>query len=378
MRAAALLCVASAAAEILHVGPKQRFTTPCQALRSAPPGATIEIEPGDYRGDVCGINAPNLTIRGIGGRRPHIQAAGRSYDAKGIWVLESNAANTTIENIEFSGAAVADRNGAGIRVSEGLGVTIRNCHFHDNETGILTAPAPNADVRIEYSIFENNGYGDGLSHNVYVHRARRLIFRGNYSRRANVGQLLKTRARENWIVANRLTQEDGAGSKEIDIAEGGEAYVLGNIIQQGIQSEHRSMLAYVTETPNPHYPHHHLLVLNNTLINQALDGTFVSIGQGVTEPVELVNNVFVGPGVWCSQRTASFRRNLGAIRGIGFGSLQAGTQAIDYGEANPSIPPVQYRHPACLEIRVLKGNPDAGAYEFGGGGALQDAPARCR
>ena len=154
--------------------------------------------------------------------------------------------------------------------------------------------------------------------------------------------------------------------------------MLGNIIQQGMQSEHRSMVAYVTEEPNPRYPHHHLLVLNNTLINQALDGSFVSIGKGVTEPVQLVNNVFVGPGVWCSQRTASFRHNLGAIRGIGFGPTQAATEPIDYGEANPSIPPVQYRHPACLETRVLRGNPDAGAYEFGGGVVLPDAPARCR
>lgn len=378
MRVAVLLCVAAATAATLHVGPKHRFAIPCQALRSASPGDTIEIEPGDYRGDVCGISVPNLTIRGIGEKRPHIQAAGRSFDGKGIWVLTPAAANTRIENLEFSGAVVPDRNGAGIRVSEGLSVTIRNCHFHDNQTGILTAPAPDAEVRIEYSIFENNGYGDGLSHNVYVHEARRLVFRGNYSRRAKVGQLLKTRARENWIVANRLTQEDGTGSKEIDIAEGGEAYVLGNIVQQGMQSEHRSMVAYVTEEPNPQYPHHRLLVLNNTLINQALDGTFVSIGKGVTEPVRLVNNVFVGPGVWCNQRTANFRHNLGAIRGIGFGPLHAATEAIDYGEANPSIPPVQYRHPACLETRVLRGNPDAGAYEFGGGIVLPDAPARCR
>lgn len=378
MRFAALLCVATAAAATLHVGPKQRFTTPCQAIRSATAGATIEIEPGDYRGDVCGISAPNLTIRGVGDRRPHIEAAGRNYDGKGIWVLEQAAANTKIENIEFSGAVVPDRNGAGIRVSEGLSVTIRNCHFHNNQTGILTAPAPSADVRIEYSIFEDNGYGDGLSHNVYVHEARRLIFRGNYSRRAKVGQLLKTRARENWIVANRLTQEDGTGSKEIDIAEGGEAYVLGNVIQQGMQSEHRSMVAYVTEEKNATYPHHRLMLVNNTLINQALDGTFVAVGQGVTQPVQLVNNVFVGPGVWCNQRTANFRHNLGLARGIGLGPLEGSTQAIDYGEANINIPPVQYRHPACLASRASQGNPDAGAYEFGGGVVLPDAPARCR
>lgn len=41
-----------------------------------------------------------------------------------------------MEWIEFSGATVPDKNGAGIR-QEGVPLTVRHCRFHDNENCIL-------------------------------------------------------------------------------------------------------------------------------------------------------------------------------------------------------------------------------------------------
>ena len=61
----------------------------------------------------------------------------------------------TIENIEFSGAQVADKNDAGIRF-EGAGLTIRNSHFHDNEMGIMVNENPDSDIIIEESEFNDN------------------------------------------------------------------------------------------------------------------------------------------------------------------------------------------------------------------------------
>jgi hypothetical protein len=64
---------------------------------------------------------------------------------KGIWVISGN--DTVVENIEFSGAAVPDANGAGIRF-EGVNLTVRNCYFHHNQNGILTrVPIPPSVVR---------------------------------------------------------------------------------------------------------------------------------------------------------------------------------------------------------------------------------------
>jgi hypothetical protein len=69
-----------------------------------------------------------------------------------------------VENIEFSGAAVPDHNGAGIRLDE-TGLIVRSCYFHNNENGILTSNPYAGDILIEYSEFAANGYGDGYTHN---------------------------------------------------------------------------------------------------------------------------------------------------------------------------------------------------------------------
>ena len=48
---------------------------------------TVEIDAScTYRGDVCGISASNLTIRGVNGR-PKIDAAGANAMGKGTWVV---------------------------------------------------------------------------------------------------------------------------------------------------------------------------------------------------------------------------------------------------------------------------------------------------
>src|SRR6185436_16623544 len=134
------------------VGPGKTYAKPCAAIAAAQDSDVIEIDAaGDYAGDVCAIARSNLTLRGVGGRA-HIDAAGKAYGGKGIWVIQG--ANTTVENIELSGAKVPDLNGAGIR-QEGAGLVVRNCVFHDNEDGILSGSG--GEILIEGSEFANNG-----------------------------------------------------------------------------------------------------------------------------------------------------------------------------------------------------------------------------
>src|SRR5436190_2290017 len=101
-----------ARAAILHVGPGQQYVNPCGALAAASPGDTIQIDAsGDYAGDVCRWATNDLTIAGVNGR-PRIDAAGAIVDGRAIWLISGN--NTTVENIEFSGASGPDHNGAAI------------------------------------------------------------------------------------------------------------------------------------------------------------------------------------------------------------------------------------------------------------------------
>ena len=280
----------SAEPALLRVGPARQLARPSDAARVARNGDIVEIDAGVYDGDVAVWRQHNLTIRGTGGRA-HLRAGGASAEGKAIWVLKGS--NTTIERLEFSGAAVADRNGAGIRL-EGAGLTLRDCYFHHNENGILGNADPASDILIEHSEFAYNGFGDGFSHNIYA-GGRSLTVRFSYLHHAYVGHNLKSRALQNHIIYNRIMDEiDGSSSYAIDLPNGGLAYVIGNVIQQGPATENPTVVAFGSEG----YKHavNELYFVNNTVMNDLPAGgrfVFVKAGAGT---VRLVNNVFAGPG----------------------------------------------------------------------------------
>jgi hypothetical protein len=222
----------------------------------------------------------------------HLRADGAHAESKAIWVLKGT--NTTVENIEFSGAKVEHRNGAGIRL-EGPGLTIRNCHFHHNENGILTAPHPDSDIVIEHSEFNDNGFGDGQSHNLYIGTVRSFILRFSYVHHAVVGHNVKTRALKTILEHNRITDErDGRSSYAIDLPNGGVAFVVGNVVHQGPKNENKTVLAYGAEQYRN--PVNQLFLVNNTLVNDdPAGGRFIVVRPGA-HSVEMRHNVFSGPG----------------------------------------------------------------------------------
>lgn len=139
----------------IKVGPSRACKTPGQAARIAKDGDRIEIDPGTYTNDAAVWHQDNLFIHGINGR-PHLKSTGASAEGKAIWVVKGN--NTRIANIEFSGAKVRDKNGAGIR-QEGTNLWLDGCFFHDNEEGILTGGNPESEIIIEYSEFAGSECG---------------------------------------------------------------------------------------------------------------------------------------------------------------------------------------------------------------------------
>jgi hypothetical protein len=367
----------SAHADTLSVGPGQTHAAPCAALTVAADGDVIEIDAaGSYEGDVCAITANDLTIRGVNGRAS-IDAAGNDAQGKAIWVIQGN--DTVVEDIEFTGAAVADGNGAGIR-QEGVNLTVRRCAFRDNQDGILAGDSPDSEILIEYSEFDHNGAGDGYTHNLYVNHVGKLTFRFNWSHRAQVGHLLKSRAAENHILYNRLTGEsDGTESYEIDLPNGGLSYVIGNLIEQGANTDNPNLLSYMAEGAADQNPSHALFVVNNTFVNDLGSGTFVSVGDAATTPVVLRNNVFFGGGTITNQAGAVLENNYDGSESCFIDvatldvALLAGSPCVDTG-ADPGsdgdfslLPVFHYVHPTESETRGALGGIDLGAYELGGG-----------
>ena len=353
---------------VVRVGPNQTFTDPSQ-VTGLVSGDVVEIDAGTYTDTESTWSTNNLTLRGIGGRA-HLVAPLTISNQKAIWVTAGT--NIAVENIEFSGAAVPDLNGAGIR-AEGTDLAICGSYFHDNQQGILGG---GGNVLIEYSEFARNGNCidlSGCAHNLYISDTARFTLRYSYSHHARSGHTVKSRARENYILYNRIMDEaDGNSSYIIDLPNGGLSYIVGNLLQQGPNTENSTIVTYGAEGLSN--PSRTLYVANNTFVNDRTQGgTFVFIAAGSTATVR--NNLFVGNGTAISG-TATQDTNLPTntpnfVNRATFDYRPtATTPGIDQGTA-PGLggtfdltPTYQYVHPANREARPTRNGIDIGAYEF--------------
>lgn len=379
-----------AAGATLTVGPGKTYPAPCAAIAAATAGDIIEIDAsGTYKGDVCSWSTDNLTLRGVNGR-PKIDADGKNAEGKGTYVVHADHA--TLENLELFGASVSSGNGAGIR-HQGKELVVRQMYFHDNENGILGSPLKDGDgsVLIEESEFANNGRGDGQTHNIYLGPYGSMTMHSSYSHGAKIGHLLKSRARINHVLYNRITDEAGTtASYELDFPNGGLTYVIGNLIEQSDTTDNPNVLAYAEEGASN--PDQHLFVAHNTIVNdRAKGGTFFFIAQAVTEPALVANNLLLGQASVSTQASTVQQGN--CVQSVADAKLvdaanfdyhlAAGSPCIDKGVdlANADLLPTeQYEHPMHTVARAAVGTIDPGAYEFGNapptstdGGTTSDA-----
>ena len=297
---------------------------------------------------------------------------------KGIFILDGH--NATIDGITFVGATDSSGNGAGIRWQGGGMLTVRHCTFRDNEDGILGGNHPDNVALIENNEFVGSGRGQfGYTHNIYISEIDTLTFRGNYSHSLatgtpDIGHLFKSRAHHNFVLYNRLTAEDSPASYELQLPEGGIAYVIGNLIEQGTMDPNHTIVSIGGD--GMQWPDHHVFLINNTIVNAATSGTFVN----ATAPIDLdiVNNLFIGAGtVLAGGNVMRMSNNLTTDTAVLVGAatfdyhLVAGSMPIDMGidpgsdGAMSLTPTLEYVHPYGTRARAAVGAIDIGAYEFG-------------
>lgn len=275
----------------LRVGPARLIKTIAAASRLARDGDTIEVDAGEYEGDVAVWTQDGLVLKAVDGRA-RLVANGQAAENKSIWVVR--AERVMVQGFDFSGARVPDGNGAGIRLESGS-LEVRDCRFTGNENGILTGNNPRIRLDIDSSEFGFNGAGDGFSHNLYAGAIASLSVIGSYFHHARTGHLLKSRAAVNRLRYNRLTDEsDGQASYELDLPNGGLAFVIGNIIQQSPSTENSTLIAYGEE--GFRWPRNELYLVNNTLVDRLpSSGAFLRVAQGQVRVVA-ANNLLVGAG----------------------------------------------------------------------------------
>jgi hypothetical protein len=368
-----LLFPLALSARVLEVGPARALTLPSQAAAVAQDGDTVLIDAGVYV-DACRWTAHNLLLRGTGGFA-HVKD--RTYGGKAIWVIQGN--NATVEWIEFSGATVPDKNGAGIR-QEGVNLTVRSCFFHDNEDGILAGDNVASRILLEYCEFARNGFGDGYSHNMYINHIAEFTIRYSYVHHARVGHNIKSRAHRTFIICNGITSgDDGTTSREIDLPNGGLAIVAGNVIVHGGSTQNSNLIGYGQEGLSN--PVHSLFVTHNTVVTARNAGTFVSVPAIGCDTVVLKNNLFAGRAEPFGGAASVFdsaanflARDIADLRFSDPGNFDfhplvnspAVDAAQDAGSAwgLPLLPAMEYVHPAAARFRVLAGTADAGALEY--------------
>jgi hypothetical protein len=222
-------------------------------------------------------------------------ADGRSAERKAIWVIRQG--DFDIANIDFIGTKVGDGNGAGIRF-EGGHLRLRNCLFWGNQMGLMTSnsnKATDATLIIEGSEFAYSHVQNKWGHNLYVGTIASLTVSGSYFHHAGVGHLLKSRAKVNHILYNRLTDESGGrASYELEFPNGGLVRLVGNVVQQQVGAENSVMVAFGLEGYK--WPLNALYMGNNTLVNDhPYGGTFLRVAPGA-DRIVAANNLLVGPG----------------------------------------------------------------------------------
>ena len=413
---------ATANATTWYVGPTRTHKTPCSVSTLVANGDTVYIDyspstgPGvGYYDDTCTWNASNLSLIGVmdsNGKRPVLNTAGlldtpdtgHIAGYKAIWV--TNGTNVTIENMEFENAQVNNddgANGAGIR-SQGVNLTILNSYFHNNQDGILESNVATSNIVIKNSEFYQNGVSDpdiwrgyGQTHNLYIGHCASLLFEDNYTHASNVGHLLKTRAAVNYILYNKIAQENGTSSYEINIPNGGTSYVIGNVIQEGPNAGNPTLLSYREEGLTSNNPGQDLYVVNNTFVNQLGSSATFVVDRATTVGAFLENNIFYGGGTVTSQTTPTPTETTNYsvsndpamfvnINKYKFDlTASAGSPPIDSGTTpglstegyalTPQYQYIQHGDQAgnfeCNQVRtIVNGTIDIGAYEYNNDGRV--------
>lgn len=280
----------AAAAAPLQVGPGRRFQRIADAARAARDGDVVEVDAGEYRGDVAVFTQRRLTLRAAGGR-VRLVADGQAAEDKAIWVLRGGAFD--VEGFDFEGCRVASRNGAGIRFESGL-LVARDCRFVGNEMGLLTSNQPEAELLVERCEFAHNLRPDGHNHQLYAGTIRTLIARGCWLHHGTIGHLLKSRAATSLVLNNRLTDEGGGRSSyELEFPNGGAAVVVGNLIQQSPGTDNPIVVSFGAEgyRPGPQA----LLLVHNTLVDErGGDSRFLRVAPGAAVELRALNNLLCG------------------------------------------------------------------------------------
>jgi hypothetical protein len=299
------------------VSPSGGASALADAVARATDGDVIELVPGEYRAAGLTLDQRRLTLRGAA---PGVVFKGEGRPVKARALLTVRGGQVLLENLKFEGMRSEDGEGAGVRFEGGGRLTLRECALHDNEVGLVTANADDAELKIENSQFGKAPRVEGgLHHLLDVGRIARLDISGSRLQQGFEGHLLRSRARESLIRWNLIVDGPrGGASYEIELPHGGLATVLGNVIGQGAESQNRVMVSF--GSGDRRWERNHLVLAHNTFVYWGwLPSWFLRVHAerlGADAKVTAINNLLVGPGAFSLGVDGRFEGNRFVTRGM--------------------------------------------------------------
>jgi hypothetical protein len=235
--AAALMAQTAAPFTVVESG--RGFATLQQAVDAIGSGrGTVAIAPGTYR--QCAVQqAGDVTY--LASQPGSVTFDGKTCEGKAALVLGGRSAR--VAGISFRGMAVADKNGAGIRLEHG-DLVVAQSWFVDSQEGILTGDDPGGTIVIDKTTFAGLGNCEdaaGCAHSLYVGDYGRLRVTRTRFERGTGGHYLKSRARTVELASNSFDDSAGRSTNYmIDLPEGATGQITNNWFVQGRDKENYS------------------------------------------------------------------------------------------------------------------------------------------
>lgn len=285
------LLTPEATADVLSIGPGQRFQRPSEAAAIARDGDTVRIAPGRYSD--CAIwRAAGLRIEAAGAGV--VEITGPVCAGKALFVIAGQG--VVVEGITFRGATAPEGNGAGIR-AEGGDLTIRRSRFLDNESGILTRIGlRQAYLVIEDSAFIGNGAMRGRScggHALYANDLALLAIRRSRFEDARACHHVKSRAARTEISDSVIADGPrGGASYLVDLPNGGDLLIERSLLSKGPRSGN-PRAAVVVGAEGLRWPTLSLILRDNRFENRMALPTILLENRSTT-PALLEGNAIAG------------------------------------------------------------------------------------
>ncbi len=178
---------------------------------------------------------------------------GVTCEGKAALVLRGRSAE--VSGMVFENIAVADYNGAGIRLEAG-DLTVAQSWFRNSQQGILTASDPSARLVVDHSTFTGLGTCEGsggCAHSIYTGNYGHVRITNSRFERGMGGHYVKARAARVDIASSSF--DDSAGYETnymIDLPEGASGQISNNYFVQGRSKENYSAFIAVAAEDRSH------------------------------------------------------------------------------------------------------------------------------